>query len=49
MAENQTVPSPFGKQDEDSDWEYEYDETETEVGFVANVRAPCTEEIRAST
>lgn len=44
MAENQTVPSPFEKQDEDSDWEYEYDETETEVGFVANLRAPCTED-----
>lgn len=44
MAENQTVPSPFEKQDEDSDWEYEYDETETEVGFVAHVRAPCTED-----
>ncbi|KAI4227880.1 MAG: hypothetical protein LQ349_006644 [Xanthoria aureola] len=34
MAENQTVPSPFGKQDEDSDWEYEYDETETESFYV---------------
>ena len=44
MAENQTVPSPFEKQDEDSDWEYEYEETETEVGFVANVQAPCTED-----
>ncbi|KAI4221233.1 MAG: hypothetical protein L6R36_007046 [Xanthoria steineri] len=43
MAENETVPSPFEKQDEDSDCEYEYDETETEVGFVAHVRAPCTE------